>query len=82
MTTGEPELQIVEVDGHVLLLKRGIHELKLSGEAAARLGAPLKEIAEGTRTVDEVLSVATDEDQEQLNQLLEMLVARGLLART
>jgi len=62
-----------------VLLKRGIHEVLVSGAAACTITGALVQMLDGTRNADEILQSFSGEQRDEAAQLLETLVRRGMV---
>lgn len=72
-------LELINVSEDRVLLKRGIHEVLVSGPAASSITGPLVKMLDGTRNADEILESFSEEVRDQAAELLQTLVRRGIV---
>ena len=72
-------LQIIPVSGDQFVLKRGIHELLLTGPGVRRIVEPLIGVLDGGRTREDILEMFPGDVRQSVGDLLDAMVRRGLI---
>jgi bacteriocin biosynthesis cyclodehydratase domain-containing protein len=73
-------LQLIRLADGRVVLKRGVHEVLVSGESTATIVEPLLTLLDGTRTRDEVVAEFPGPLRGEVSQLVDVLAQRGLVA--
>jgi bacteriocin biosynthesis cyclodehydratase domain-containing protein len=72
-------LQIIPVSADQFVLKRGVHELLLTGSGVRRIVEPLLGMLDGASTREEILEMFPADSRGDIAQLLTAMVRRGLI---
>ena len=72
-------LQLIPLSHDRFVLKRGIHELLVSGPTVRAVIEPLVAMLDGTRSREQLLAVFSGDLRPEADQLLTALVKRGLV---
>ncbi|HZH13080.1 MAG TPA: TOMM precursor leader peptide-binding protein [Archangium sp.] len=73
-------LQVIRLNPERCVLKRGIHELVVSGTAVNTVVEPLLTLLDGTRDTRQLLDSFSADLRPDVQQLLEVLQRRGLVS--